>query len=69
MKRYDTLFNSLKEKSEGGFIPFVLLGDPNPEVSERIIETLIESGADALELGVPFSPTRSPTGPPSRPLT
>lgn len=55
MERYDTLFNSLKEKSEGGFIPFVLLGDPNPEVSERIIETLIESGADALELGVPFS--------------
>lgn len=55
MKRYEHLFSTLAEKKEGAFIPFVMLGDPNVETSENIIETLIEAGADGLELGVPFS--------------
>ena len=55
MKRYKHLFSTLAEKKEGAFIPFVMLGDPNVETSEKIIETLIEAGADGLELGVPFS--------------
>lgn len=55
MKRYEQLFSTLAEKKEGAFIPFVMLGDPNVETSEKIIETLIEAGADGLELGVPFS--------------
>lgn len=31
------------------------LGDPGIEQSLKIIDTLIDAGADALELGVPFS--------------
>ncbi|MDR3254297.1 MAG: tryptophan synthase subunit alpha [Synergistaceae bacterium] len=53
--RYARLFARLGEAGEGAFIPFVMLGDPNEGESEAIIETLIESGADALELGMPFS--------------
>ncbi|SPX10439.1 tryptophan synthase alpha chain [Escherichia coli] len=34
---------------------FVTLGDPGIEQSLKIIDTLIEAGADALELGIPFS--------------
>jgi tryptophan synthase alpha chain len=49
------MFSNLKKKGEGAFIPFVMLGDPDMETSEAIIETLAESGADALELGIPFS--------------
>jgi len=37
------------------FIPFVVAGDPSPEMTERIVDLLIEEGADLLELGVPFS--------------
>lgn len=37
------------------FIPFTVLGDPDVGKSREIVETLIESGADALELGLPFS--------------
>ncbi len=37
------------------FVPFVVIGDPNPKESLAIIKTLIASGADALELGFPFS--------------
>jgi len=45
----------LESNKEGAFVPFVTLGDPNPALSLQIIDTLIESGADALELGIPFS--------------
>ena len=55
MERYETLFAQLKSRQEGAFVPFVTLGDPNPEQSLKIIDTLIEAGADALELGIPFS--------------
>ncbi|GHV39652.1 tryptophan synthase alpha chain [Synergistales bacterium] len=54
-QRYEKMFEKLKTRGEGAFIPFVMLGDPSIEKSEAIVETLIESGADALELGIPFS--------------
>ena len=53
--RYQQLFAQLKEKNEGAFIPFVTIGDPNAEQSFAIIKALIDAGADALELGIPFS--------------
>ena len=55
MERNESLFAQLKERKEGAFVPFVTLGDPGIEQSLKIIDTLIEAGADALELGIPFS--------------
>ncbi|MCX8955935.1 tryptophan synthase subunit alpha [Erwinia psidii] len=55
MERYDQLFKRLSASKEGAFVPFVILGDPTPELSLQIIDALIEGGADALELGIPFS--------------
>lgn len=55
MERYETLFKQLNACREGAFVPFVTLGDPSPELSLKIIDTLIDAGADALELGIPFS--------------
>jgi len=55
MDRYQTLFSRLAEKKQGAFVPFVTIGDPNPEQSLKIMLTLVEAGADALELGIPFS--------------
>ncbi|WP_312946863.1 tryptophan synthase subunit alpha [Superficieibacter sp.] len=55
MERYDPLFTRLKDRKEGAFVPFVTLGDPSPEQSLKIIDTLVAAGADALELGIPFS--------------
>nr|WP_086939587.1 tryptophan synthase subunit alpha [Thaumasiovibrio occultus] len=55
MDRYQAAFSALAEKNEGAFVPFVTIGDPNPELSLQIIDTLVEAGADALELGFPFS--------------
>jgi tryptophan synthase alpha chain len=55
MDRYTALFKNLEKKNQGAFVPFVTIGDPDKETSLEIIETLIKSGADALELGIPFS--------------
>ena len=55
MSRYNEMFQQLNANNQGAFIPFVTIGDPDLETSYQIIKTLIESGADALELGIPFS--------------
>ncbi|QJR79763.1 tryptophan synthase subunit alpha [Alteromonas pelagimontana] len=55
MNRYDTMFTRLEADNAGAFVPFVMIGDPDIEISEAIICQLIDSGADALELGIPYS--------------
>jgi tryptophan synthase alpha chain len=37
------------------FIGFTVAGDPDHDASIRIAETVLDAGADILELGVPFS--------------
>lgn len=42
-------------KNGKAFIPFITCGDPNLETTEKLIYALAENGADAIELGIPFS--------------
>ncbi len=53
--RYAAMFERLHGAGEGAFIPFAMLGDPVPALSLRLVRALAHSGADALELGLPFS--------------
>lgn len=58
MKRiesYGEMFARLKDNGEGAFIPFVVVGDPDFETSLEIVRTYVDNGADALEIGFPFS--------------
>jgi len=55
MNRYKQTFSKLKQSHQKAFVPFVNLGDPTAELSLKIIDVLIAAGADALELGLPFS--------------
>ena len=55
MNRYEKLFADLKAKNEGAFVPFMTIGDPTVEDSFKVLSALIDGGADALELGIPFS--------------
>ena len=48
-------FQELKSKREGAHMPHVYYGDPHEEFSLRLIETLVENGADIIEFGIPFS--------------
>lgn len=52
---YQEMFNRVKEEGEGAFIPFVVAGDPDFETSLEIVKTYVDNGADALEIGFPFS--------------
>ena len=42
-------------KNGKAFIPFVTCGDPDLETTERIVRAMSDSGADLIELGIPFS--------------
>lgn len=37
------------------FILFVTCGDPSLDVTEKIVNAMVEAGADLIELGIPFS--------------
>lgn len=41
--------------SHKAFIPFITVGDPDVETSEKLIRAMAEAGADLIELGIPFS--------------
>ncbi len=41
--------------SHKAFIPFITVGDPDIETSEKLIRAMAEAGADLIELGIPFS--------------
>lgn len=49
--RYEQLFAA----KQGVLIPFLMLGDPDPDACLALIDEVIAAGADALELGLPFS--------------
>ncbi|QLB13471.1 tryptophan synthase alpha chain [Bisgaardia hudsonensis] len=55
MNRFEKKFTELDQANQGAFVPFVTLCDPDFDRSFEIICTLIDNGADALELGFPFS--------------
>lgn len=53
--RYDAVFANAAREGRGIFVPFVMLGDPDAATSLAVVRTLIAAGADALELGFPYS--------------
>jgi tryptophan synthase alpha chain len=55
MNRIDRRFAALKAAGRTGLIPFVTAGDPSPGHAVALMHALVESGADLIELGVPFS--------------
>lgn len=48
-------FLRLKVRGKTALIPYITAGDSNPELTVPMLHALVESGADILELGVPFS--------------
>jgi tryptophan synthase alpha chain len=48
-------FSDLRRAGRAGLVTFITAGDPNLQISSEILEKLPESGADIIELGMPFS--------------
>jgi tryptophan synthase alpha chain len=55
MSRIRDTLAELKNSGSGGFIPFVMAGDPDLATTELLLVELAAAGADIIELGVPFS--------------
>lgn len=48
-------FENLRRNQECALIPFITAGDPNLETTAKALQVLDSSGADMIELGVPYS--------------
>ena len=55
MSRIAGRFKQLAEQGRKALIPYIVVGDPGIEVTVPLMHALVASGADIIELGVPFS--------------
>lgn len=55
INRISKTFNQLRQKSEKALIPYIMAGDPSLSHTESLVLAMERSGADLIELGVPFS--------------
>ena len=55
MGRIEACFRRLRDRGERALMPFVTGGDPDLETTEEVVLAMLQAGADAVEIGVPFS--------------
>ena len=55
MSRIAGMFARLHERGERALIPYIPVGYPTAEGSESLIRVIAKSGADLIELGVPYA--------------
>ena len=55
MSRLAARFSDLKAASKSALIPYVMTGDPSPEITLPLMHAMVAAGADIIELGAPFS--------------
>jgi len=55
MSRIQGRFEALAGAKRKALIPYITAGDPHPSLTVPLMRALVESGADIIELGVPFS--------------
>lgn len=48
-------FEALRERGEAAFVPFLMAGDRGLDTTARLLDALVDAGADVIELGMPFS--------------
>ncbi len=55
MSRIQSTFATLKANNKKALIPYITAGDPHPDFTVDLMHTMVNKGADIIELGVPFS--------------
>ena len=55
MSRIQTVFSALKASNKKALIPYITAGDPHPKHTVAMLHAMVKSGADMIELGIPFS--------------
>lgn len=55
MTRIKTTFDKTKSENRAALITFIMANDPDLDTSLQILKALPESGADIIEIGMPFT--------------
>ena len=55
MSRLGPVFQRLRDEGRRAVIPYLVAGDPNEGLTVPLMHSLVEAGADVIEVGVPFS--------------
>lgn len=55
MSRIKTCLANLSNTQRKALIPYITAGDPSPSITVSLMHTLVQAGADLIELGMPFS--------------
>jgi tryptophan synthase alpha chain len=55
MSRLEAVFADTRAHKRAALIPYITAGDPSPLLTVPLMHTLVDAGADVIELGVPFS--------------
>jgi len=55
MNRITQKLQALKQEGRKALVTYIVNGDPSPDVTLAALNTMVEAGADILEIGVPFS--------------
>ena len=55
MTRLTSCFEKLKTENRKALVVFITAGDPDLDATKNILDVIDDSGADIIELGVPFS--------------
>jgi tryptophan synthase alpha chain len=55
MSRIENIAKSAAAASRKLLIPYLVAGDPNLKTTAALMHSLVEQGADVIELGIPFS--------------
>jgi tryptophan synthase alpha chain len=53
--RIEKRFAALKAEGRAGLVAYLVAGDPDPDTSTRLFESVAAAGADLIEIGMPFS--------------
>ena len=55
MSRLQGCFARLQAEDRKALIPYIMTGDPHPEVTVPLMHAMVRAGANVIELGAPFS--------------
>lgn len=55
MSRLQATFEALRASNQRAFMPFITCGDPDLTITKTLLARYITSGADIIEIGIPFT--------------
>ena len=55
MSRLRNCFELLHQEGRKALVPYIMTGDPHPDVTVPLMHAMVQAGANVIELGAPFS--------------